>query len=204
MKKLPFLGFACIMFLVSCKHETVEPEVKAPTNLVYTPNTLSAIIGTPISSNAPTISGGAPITYSLTSNPNAGNEININETTGVISVGSNPSIGSYKITVVAKNSKSATTFTDIFTIQVGVANPVTFDAKIKPIINSNCGGCHLPVGSSLDFTDYNRAKGNINTIINRIKRPQGSSGFMPRNGTALSAADIALFEQWKADGLVEN
>lgn len=198
------MGLALMLFVVSCKHETVEPVVEAPSNLAYSPNTLSAVVGTQISSNAPIISGATPITYSLTSNPDAGNEITINETTGVITVGNNPSIGTYSITVLAKNSKSATTFTDIFTIQVGVANPVTFDAKIKPLITSNCASCHTPGGSSLDFTDYNRAKGNINTMINRIKRTAGSGGFMPQGGTALSGADIALFEQWKADGLVEN
>ena len=41
-------------------------------------------------------------------------------------------------------------------------------------------------------------------MINRINRAQGSGGFMPQGGTALSSANIALFEQWRADGLVEN
>jgi hypothetical protein len=204
LKRLAFISIALPLLIISCKHETVEPEIEAPSNLVYNPNTMSVIKGTSMSSNTPSISGGTPITYSLSTIPNADNAITINQTSGVITADSTASIGTYQITVVAKNSKSSVTFTNVFTISVGVANPVTFIAKIKPLITSNCSSCHTPGGSSLDFTDYTRAKGNINTMINRINRAQGSGGFMPQGGTALSAANIALFEQWRADGLVEN
>jgi len=197
------LALALPVLIMSCKNDADEPEVKAPSNLVYNPSTISPTFGTAMSSNTPTVSGGTPITYTVTTIPSAA--VSIDANTGVITVENTVAVGSYKATVVAKNSVGSTTFTDALTVNVtAIANPTTFDADIKPIITGNCSPCHNAGGSSTTYVNYANAKGSVNSILNRIKRTQGSSGFMPQNGTKLSDANIALIEKWQSDGLVEK
>ncbi len=90
---------------------------------------------------------------------------------------------------------------------VVVVPKVTFTADIKAIFVKNCTPCHLP-GSSVNankWDDYATAKGKITNILDRIQRTPGTTGFMPRNGTAqIPAADIEKIKQWVTDGLLEN
>jgi uncharacterized repeat protein (TIGR01451 family) len=87
----------------------------------------------------------------------------------------------------------------------GTAAKVTFDKDIKPLVTASCSPCHLAGGSQPKKWDvYATAKANINAMIDRVSRAQGSSGFMPNGGTKLSASNIALLNQWVTDGLLEK
>lgn len=86
-----------------------------------------------------------------------------------------------------------------------ITEVVKYEADVKPIIETNCIGCHSPGGpaASKPLTSYNLVKANIDNIIDRIQRPIGAAGRMPP-GTSLSQTQINFFIKWKADGLTEN
>ena len=196
------LAAICVSIaLFSCKHETQEPENTAPSDLEYNPNSVSVPMGSQGKSSTPAISGITPITYSLTTVPDANSTITIDDKTGVISVSSSAITGVYKATIIATNTVNSTTFSDVFTVNVGT---ITFDANIKPIISTQCAPCHVARGSSINYQSYSAAKADINTILDRITRTQGSPGFMPRGRTGLNSSDIALIQKWKTDGLIEK
>ncbi len=78
-------------------------------------------------------------------------------------------------------------------------------ADVKPIMTSSCTPCHVAGGANPNkWDEYTPTKTKIASIIDRVKREQGSAGFMPRNGTKLSADKIAILEKWVADGLLEK
>jgi hypothetical protein len=83
---------------------------------------------------------------------------------------------------------------------------VTYNKDIKAIFVARCTPCHLAGGANPNkFDDYAQAKAKIASILDRIQRTPGSTGFMPRNGTAQIPADeIAKIKQWQTDGLLEN
>lgn len=83
---------------------------------------------------------------------------------------------------------------------------ITYNKDIKAIFVANCTPCHLAGGTNPNkWDDYTTAKTKIITILDRIQRTPGTTGFMPRNGTMqLPAATITLLKQWQTDGLLEN
>jgi mono/diheme cytochrome c family protein len=83
---------------------------------------------------------------------------------------------------------------------------ITYNKDVKAIFAANCTPCHLAGGANPNkWDDYTTAKTKITTILDRIQRTPGSTGFMPRNGTMqLPAATIAILKQWQTDGLLEN
>lgn len=80
---------------------------------------------------------------------------------------------------------------------------VKYTADIKPIIDNNCIGCHSADGFIKPLATYEQAKNNIDAILDRIQRPNGDPGKMPKGGS-LSSTQINTFIKWKADGLIEN
>ncbi|OCK51859.1 hypothetical protein BA768_15230 [Chryseobacterium sp. CBo1] len=86
-----------------------------------------------------------------------------------------------------------------------VAEVVTYNKDVKPIIEANCISCHSPGGpaSFQPWTSYNQVKNNIDKIIDRINRPTGDPQKMPQGGS-LSPSQISIFTKWKVDGLSEN
>ncbi len=85
------------------------------------------------------------------------------------------------------------------------AAKITYLADVKPIMTTSCTPCHMAGGTNPNkFDEYTPTKTKIATIIDRVKREQGAAGFMPRNGTKLSADKIAILEKWVADGLLEK
>lgn len=103
----------------ACSSDTVEPAVEAPSNLVYSPSSLTLTEGSTGTSATPTISGEAPITFALV---NAVSGVSINTTTGVINVASTLSAGNYNITVKATNAGGDRTFSSVYSIQVNAPN----------------------------------------------------------------------------------
>lgn len=85
------------------------------------------------------------------------------------------------------------------------AAKITYMADVKPIMTTSCTPCHLAGGANPNkWDDYTQTKNKITTILNRVKREPGSTGFMPQGGTKLSAEKIAVLEKWVADGLLEK
>jgi mono/diheme cytochrome c family protein len=81
----------------------------------------------------------------------------------------------------------------------------TYVANVKAIFTTSCTPCHVAGGTNPNkFDDYTTAKNKISSILDRVKRNPGESGFMPRNGTKLPADKIAVLEKWVADGLLEK
>ena len=86
-------------------------------------------------------------------------------------------------------------------------DPVTYEAHVKPIIQTNCFNCHNSPpqnGAPISLTDYNEVLNSyINGgLLNRISSQPGQSGFMPVGGTRLSQSSIDLIEKWEADGFL--
>jgi hypothetical protein len=107
----------------------------------------------------------------------------------------------YTITPVA-NGVSGEPITVTITVNL---KKVTYNADIKPLLVASCAPCHLAGGTNPNkWDEYTPAKTKIATILDRVKREPGTTGFMPRNGTKLAADKIALLEKWQADGLLEN
>lgn len=80
--------------------------------------------------------------------------------------------------------------------------PVKYTTDIKPIMDNSCIGCHS-AGSFKPLATYDQVKSNIDGILDRIQRPNGDPGKMPKGGS-LSTTQINTFIKWKADGLAEN
>lgn len=82
---------------------------------------------------------------------------------------------------------------------------VTYEDDIKSIINGNCIACHgdpRQNGAPTTYTTYTQVKNAVDNIINRVK---GVGSIMPPSPRSpLTAAQIALIEQWKTDGLLED
>lgn len=83
---------------------------------------------------------------------------------------------------------------------------LTYTKDIKSIFVTRCTPCHLAGGANPNkWDDYATAKAKVATILDRIQRTPGTTGFMPRNGTAqIPAEEIARIKQWMTDGLLEN
>lgn len=86
-----------------------------------------------------------------------------------------------------------------------VAKPagISYNQTIKPVFIQYCSPCHTGNGSKELYDVYANAKNDINDIIRRIELNPGQHGFMPARHAKLSDSTIALFKQWKADGLNE-
>jgi hypothetical protein len=170
-----------------------------PSNLKYTPAAITIDQGNPSQSGTPVIDGTQPISYSLSSNPET-SDITI-DNQGVISSISSLTAGSYMITVNASNAAGKISFENIYTIVV-TPPPITFAQHIKPIIVSKCSSCHA-AGLMTDYTEYSRAAAGINTILDRVQRPAGSPGSMPKSGTPLTPDQIDMLKKWLEQGLKE-
>jgi len=81
----------------------------------------------------------------------------------------------------------------------------TYNADVKPIFVANCTPCHMAAGyNSLKLDQYAQSKAKINSILDRVQRNPGSTGFMPNGGTKLSDEKIAILKKCLDDGLLEK
>ncbi len=80
-----------------------------------------------------------------------------------------------------------------------------YNADVKPIFVANCTPCHMASGyNPLKLDQYAQAKAKINSILDRVQRNPGTTGFMPNGGTKLSDEKIAILKKWLDDGLLEK
>jgi len=173
-----------------------------PSNLVYSPNTLTVTQNTAMSSVMPTIVGTPTITYSLTATPTT-KSITITNTTGVINVASTAAVGTYTITIIATNGVgTSVVFPNAFTVVVTpapVSTKTTFEADVKAIFAQNgCVSCHG------DLSTYSAAKSRVTLILDRIQRQPNQGGFMPQTGNKVPDEQIKSIQKWLSDGLLEK
>jgi uncharacterized membrane protein len=88
--------------------------------------------------------------------------------------------------------------------------PKTTFADVAKITTINCVPCHL-ANSGANFEarkkhvdNYLIAKDLATTMLDRIKRDPTAAGFMPRGKAKLTDAEIATFQKWIDDGLLEK
>jgi hypothetical protein len=192
------------MLLFACNDDTTTPGNIAPSKLNYDPATLATEEGTSAESSVPTIEGTTPISYTLTTVPDAGSDITINANTGVITA-KGTTAGIYSTIVTATNEAGSTEFEAPLSVEVKARAKITYKANIQGVIANNCTPCHVTGGGNTKYgNSFAAAKGGIDNIINRVNRMQGSAGFMPQSGIKLDSATLALIAQWKTDGLLEE
>jgi cytochrome c553 len=82
----------------------------------------------------------------------------------------------------------------------------TYESGVATLVASHCAPCHIAgKGNKKPYDNYANLKTDIDEIIRRIELSPTERGFMPfRKATKLSDSTIAVFKQWKTDGLLEK
>jgi hypothetical protein len=86
------------------------------------------------------------------------------------------------------------------------APKITYESSIQPLISSNCTPCHIPSkgGNKKAYDNFANVKTDIDEMIRRIQLNPGDKGFMPFKHAKLSDSVIAVFKQFRADGVREK
>jgi DNA-binding beta-propeller fold protein YncE len=98
---------------------TITVNVAAPAGLAYTTGTAVYTVGTPITPNSPTSSGGAVVAYSVSPDLPAG--LSLDDDTGIISGTPTAVTAKASYTVTASNSAGSTTATLTITVNAAAA-----------------------------------------------------------------------------------
>lgn len=91
--------------------------------------------------------------------------------------------------------------------KAAVAAPKSsYAVNIESMIAGNCAPCHIPAkgGNKKAYDNFANVKADIDDIIRRVELHPGDKGFMPMRKPRLSDSTIAVFKQWKEDGLLEK
>ncbi len=178
---------------------TAIASVTAPSSLLYSPSSSTITAGTAGSSATPTINSGlGTITYSLTGTIPAG--ITINASTGVISWSTVLTTGVYTITVKATNSAGSSTASYALTVNAATTT-VSFSKDLLPTLTNSCGGCHSYTKTYAGVLSHTTG---CTSIQDKIGTTYCSGSRMPQGSTPLSAAYIAQFNAWIAQGKLNN
>ena len=83
---------------------------------------------------------------------------------------------------------------------------MTYETNIKTLIEANCTPCHIPSknGNKKPLDSYAAVQEKIDDMIRRIELNPADKGFMPFKHAKLSDSTIAIFRQWKTDGMLEK
>ncbi|MCW3088486.1 MAG: cytochrome c [Sediminibacterium sp.] len=81
---------------------------------------------------------------------------------------------------------------------------ITYEANVAPIVMANCAPCHFPDkgGKKKALDNYNGVTAQVDEVLRRIQLNPTDRGFMPDRHPKLADSTIAVFKQWKADGLL--
>lgn len=191
-------AFFAILFLNSCTEEDPIPPVATAT-----PAEQTITSGAPTSISLTSSVTGTTFTWTVelsgVSGGTAGSGSSIAQT--LTATGGAAGTATYTITPTANGTAGTP-----IKVKVTVNLPkVTFVADIKPLLTASCTPCHMPGGANPNkFDDYTTVKNKISVILDRVQRESTAAGFMPKGGTKLSAANIALLNKWVADGVLEK
>ena len=85
-----------------------------------------------------------------------------------------------------------------------VAPKTTYQNSIQSLVVNNCSPCHIPSkgGNKKPLDTYDAAKANIDDMIHRIELNPTDRGFMPFKHAKLSDSTIAVFKQWRDNGML--
>jgi mono/diheme cytochrome c family protein len=88
-----------------------------------------------------------------------------------------------------------------------VVPKLSYETNMQAVVVANCSPCHIPAkgGNKRSYDNFANVKADIDEIIRRIELEPSVRGFMPfKKNAKLSDSTIAVFKQWKADGLLEK
>lgn len=82
----------------------------------------------------------------------------------------------------------------------------TYETNMTAMVTNYCTPCHVPSkgGNKRPYDNYANVKQDIDEIIRRVELNPSDRGFMPFKKAKLSDSAIAVFKQWKADGMLEK
>ena len=84
---------------------------------------------------------------------------------------------------------------------------LSYETNLQTVVVANCSPCHIPAkgGNKKSYDNFANVKTDIDEMIRRIELEPTIRGFMPfKKNAKLSDSTIAVFKQWKADGLLEK
>jgi hypothetical protein len=138
------LCFTAVL-IYACQHEVLTIS-KAPSNLVYSTDSISVISGTAGSSVAPSLdNNGGTVTYTITNTANQG--ISINSKTGVISWISTVAIGTYNLIITATNSSGIANAGYILVVtapQVAAPTNLVYSPSSSTVVSGTAGSSATP------------------------------------------------------------
>lgn len=80
---------------------------------------------------------------------------------------------------------------------------VSYARDLAPLMLKNCAPCHFPETGKADQLDnYDRVRRHIRGILHRVQLDPSNDSYMPfkQKKPAWTEAEIALFQQWQAEG----
>lgn len=85
--------------------------------------------------------------------------------------------------------------------ETDIPTSISYQNDVRPIIQNNCLNCHgnpTNFGAPNSLTTYENVKASVlNNLIDRVSRPEGTSGAMPLGGPRLSQNDINIIIAWQ-------
>lgn len=190
--------FAFVLFITSCDDEDLPMPVATatPASQAITAGGATSIA---LASSLTGTTFSWTVVQTGVAGATAGNGATIAQTLTL--TGSAIGTATYTVTPMA-GGVAGTPISVVITVNKA---PTTYLADVKPIMTASCAPCHMAGGANPNkWDDYTATKTKIASIIERVKREPGTTGFMPRNGTKLPADKIAVLEKWVADGLLEK
>jgi uncharacterized membrane protein len=87
-----------------------------------------------------------------------------------------------------------------------VAPKLNYETNVQMLVATKCTPCHFPAkgGNKKPLDTYAAVQENIDDILRRIQLNPTDRGFMPFKNAKLSDSAIAVFTQWKADGMLQK
>ena len=71
-----------------------------------------------------------------------------------------------------------------------------YEESVAPILTQNCIGCHsgsTPSGG-ISLETFSSVQNGMGSVLDRVNREQGSSGFMPDGGSKLPGTDLDILQ----------
>ena len=116
------------------------------------------------------------------------------------------STGAVKAAKPTQNSTPIEKPTPVTVPVAKVPAKTNYESQLKEVISANCSPCHIPSrgGNKRPFDNFTHVKSDIDEMIQRISLTPAERNFMPFKGTKLSDDVIAVFKQWRSDGMLEK